>query len=171
MASTLKAQDFMQKYVLSVPPSTQVRDLIFLFSKRTMTAIPVVGDDNNLLGIISEADLLYKKVRPNIPGYVDDMDDDLYRLGFGHYEKTITKLLDTKASDIMTRDVVCVTPDTKMDTITSLMIDDHLKTVPVVEKIKKGNAPEIHRLVGLISRHDILVAMAARNVIKKLADQ
>lgn len=37
----------------------------------------------------------------------------------------------------MTRDVRCVTPDTDMDTITTLMVDEHLKTVPVVENLRK----------------------------------
>lgn len=166
MAATYTAKDFMQRYVLTVPPSITVGDLIFVFMKHGVDAIPVVGEDNELIGIISEGDLLYKKVHPEIPEYIDVMDDDLYRLGFGHYEKSLDQIMDTKAEDIMTRDVVCVTPDTTMDKITSLMIDDHLKVIPVVKKPKKAisGVKEIHHLVGLISRHDILAALAAHHI-------
>ena len=84
---------------------------------------------------------------------------------FGRYEKSFRKLLATTASEIMTRDVRCVTPDTDMDTITTLMVDEHLKTVPVVEKPKKDikvkGAKVPVRLVGIITRHDILGAIAA----------
>ena len=52
----------------------------------------------------------------------------------------------------MTKDVRCVTPETDMETITTLMIDEHLKSVPVIDKPK--------RLVGIITRHDILSVIA-----------
>lgn len=121
------------------------------------------GDDNELLGIVSEGDLLYKKVTPKIPQYVDVLGGNLYYCGFGRYEKSFRKLLATTAAEIMTKDVRCVTPDTDMETVTTLMVDEHLKTVPVVEK-KKIDNPNITppaRLVGIITRHDILGAIAA----------
>ena len=133
-AKVYKAKDFMSKYVLSVPADCTVQELIHLFVSHPIDAIPVTDGDNKLLGIISEGDLLYKKVRPYVPQYVD-------------------KLLATRADEIMTKDVRCVTPETDMDTITSLMIDEHLKTVPVVDKN--------NRLAGIVTRHDILGVIAA----------
>ena len=56
----------------------------------------------------------------------------------------------------MTKDVRCVTPETEMETITTLMIDEHLKTVPVVD--------DKNRLVGVVTRHDILSVIAANEV-------
>ena len=52
-----------------------------------------------------------------------------------------------------------------MEAITTLMVDHHLKTVPVVQKAKlsverEGEQPPA-RLVGIITRHDILGAIAA----------
>ena len=72
-------------------------------------------------------------------------------------------LLHSMSAAVMTKDVRCVTPETDMETLTNLMVDEHLKTVPVVEKKKSGN-PDIDapaRLVGIITRHDILGAIAA----------
>ena len=68
----------------------------------------------------------------------------------------------TQAADLMTKDVRCVTPETDMETIMNLMIDEHLKTVPVVEKP--------NRLVGIITRHDILGAIAATELEEKMAE-
>ena len=162
-SKTLKVKDFMTKYVFTVSPDVTVHRLVGLFCTHPVSAIPVVGDDNELLGIVSEGDLLYKKVTPKIPQYVDVLGGNLCYCGFGRYEKSFRKLLATTAAEIMTKDVRCVTPDTDMETVTTLMVDEHLKTVPVVEK-KKIDNPDITppaRLVGIITRHDILGAIAA----------
>ncbi len=149
----MRAKDFMTKYVFSIPPDVTVHELVGLFATHPISAVPVTGDDNELLGIVAEGDLLYKKVKPRIPAYLDVLGANIYYCGFGRYEKSFRKLLATKASDLMTKEVRCVTPDTDMETIMNLMIDEHLKTVPVVEKP--------NRLVGIITRHDILCVIAA----------
>lgn len=152
MGKVYRAKDFMTKYVLTVPPDVTVHELVRLFVTHPVSAIPVTGDDNELLGIVSEGDLLYKEVRPYVPRYMDVLGGNIYYSGYGRYKKSLKKLMATKASEIMTKDVRCVTPDTDMTAITALMIDEHLKTVPVVEKP--------NRLVGIVTRHDILGAMA-----------
>ena len=162
-AKSMKVKDFMSKYVFTVSADTTVHELVGLFITHPVSAIPVVGDDNELLGIVSEGDLLYKKVNPKIPQYVDVLGGNLYYCGFGRYERSFRKLLATTASEIMTKDVRCVTSDTDMETLTTLMVDEHLKTVPVVERKKVPNS-DIQppaRLVGIITRHDILGAIAA----------
>lgn len=162
-AKSMKVKDFMSKYVFTVSADTTVHELVGLFITHPVSAIPVVGDDNELLGIVSEGDLLYKKVNPKIPQYVDVLGGNLYYCGFGRYERSFRKLLATTASEIMTKDIRCVTSETDMETLTTLMVDEHLKTVPVVEK-KKVTGSDIQppaRLVGIITRHDILGAIAA----------
>lgn len=146
------AKDFMEKYVFSVPPDITVHELIRLFVSHNTSAMPVVDEEGKLLGIVSEGDLMYKKTRPYIPQYIDVLGGTLYYCGYGRYQKSFKKMLATKASEIMTKNVHCVTPETKMDVITTLMVDKHLKTVPVVA--------ENNRLVGMISRHDILTVLA-----------
>ena len=170
----LKAKDFMTKYVFTVTPDTTVQQLVGLFVTHPVSAIPVVGDDNELLGIVSEGDLLYKKVTPRIPQYVDVLGGNLYYCGFGRYEKSFRKMLAITAEEIMTKDVRCVTPETDMEVITTLMVDEHLKTVRVVTKAKlsvsvEGPQPPA-RLVGIITRHDILGAIAATQV-KEILEQ
>lgn len=77
-AKVYKAKDFMSKYVLSVPADCTVQELIHLFVSHPIDAIPVTDGDNKLLGIVSEGDLLYKKVRPYVPQYVDVLGASLY---------------------------------------------------------------------------------------------
>ncbi len=169
---TIKAKDFMTKYVFTVTPETTVQQLVRLFVTHPVSAIPVVGDDNELLGIVSEGDLLYKKVTPKIPAHVDVLGGSVYYCGFGRYEKSFRKLLATTAEEIMTKDVRCVTPETEMENIMNLMVDQHLKTVPVVAKAKLSvesvDQEPPARLVGIITRHDILGAIATSNWEKEI---
>lgn len=146
------AKDFMQKYVFSVPADITVHELIRLFVSHNVSAMPVVSEDGKLLGIVSEGDLMYKKVQPYIPQYIDVLGGTLYYCGYGHYQKSFKKMLATTAAEIMTKEVKCVKTDTKMGVITTLMVDKHLKVVPVVD--------EKNKLVGMISRHDILTVLA-----------
>lgn len=147
-----KAKDFMTPYVFTVPPEVTIHELIRLFVSHNVSAVPVVGEGNRLLGIVSEGDLLYKKVRPYIPQYIDVLGGTLYYCGYGRYEKSFQKLLATQASEIMSKDVRCVTPETDMASITTLMVDEHLKSVPVIN--------EKNQLVGMVTRHDILKVLA-----------
>lgn len=148
-----QAKDFMEKYIFTVPPNITIHELIRAFVAHNVSAIPVVDSDGTLLGIVSEGDLLYKKVRPRIPQHVNILGGTLYYWGYGRYAKSFRKMLATEAEQIMTRDVTCVTPDTNMSVITTLMVDKHLKVVPVVENDK---------IVGLITRHDILTVLALK---------
>ena len=74
----IKAKDFMTKYVFSIPPDVTVHELVKLFVTHPVSAVPVVGDDNELLGIVSEGDLLYKKVKPKVPAYLDILGANIY---------------------------------------------------------------------------------------------
>ena len=128
----IKAKDFMTKYVFSIPPDVTVHELVKLFVTHPVSAVPVVGDDNELLGIVSEGDLLYKKVKPKVPAYLDILGANIYYCGFGRYERSFRKLLATQAADLMTKDVRCVTPETDMETI--------MKTLPLSDSTELINA-------------------------------
>ena len=89
------AKDFMEKYVFTVPPTITIHELIRAFVAHNVGAIPVVAEDNTLLGIVSEGDLLYKKVRPRIPQFIDILGGTLYYCGYGRYAKSFRKMLAT----------------------------------------------------------------------------
>ena len=59
------------------------------------------------------------------------------------------------ASDVMTRDVICVGPETTLDAIADLMEQHRIKRLPVVRE---------RVLVGIVSRANLLRALAAMPV-------
>ena len=58
--------DVMTKEVIVVGPQTQFKDCIDLIRIHQVTALPVVSEEGNVLGIVSEADLLVREEGRNV---------------------------------------------------------------------------------------------------------
>ena len=68
-APVVPVRDVMYKMFVSVTPDTPVRKLFRLFVKHRLLAVPVVDDEEHLIGIITSADLMYRSSRPHIPRF------------------------------------------------------------------------------------------------------
>ena len=151
----MKIQEVMNKYPVTVGKDAPISDVADLLVKYNLTAVSVVDDDNKLLGIISEGDLLYKKVRPHVPHYVNVLGASIYYNGIGEYNAQFKKLFASHVHELMTDEVITTTPDKDVEEIVSVMLDQHLKNVPVVDKE--------YRLIGILSRRDIIKLIAKDN--------
>jgi CBS-domain-containing membrane protein len=144
----MKARDIMTKTVRTAAPKTSVRDLARLMVRHRVSAIPVVERGQRLLGIVSEGDLLRRRETGTLrrrPNWLDFFVDP------GSKAREFVKSHARHAADVMTRPVVSVTADTDLADIADLLERRHIKRVPVV----KGG-----RLVGIVSRHDLVGALA-----------
>ena len=81
---TKTAADIMEKNVITAKKDTTIFDLVDMFVKHNITAIPVVDDDNAVIGIVTDADLLYKEVKPHVPQYVNLLGANIY---YGNLKK------------------------------------------------------------------------------------
>lgn len=146
----MKAHEVMTRGVVTVTPSTAVREVAALLAEKSISGIPVVADDGHVVGIISESDLLHRaeigteKPRKSwLRAFADP--DRLAR----EFAKTHGMLVD----DIMSRHIVSVAEDTELQDVVNLLEKHNLKRLPV---IKEG------RLVGLITRGDIVRALSKK---------
>ena len=99
---------------------------------------------------ISDKDI-YEAMK-EIPGYLDITPGDfkdLYTLAHRHTLERLAQAV--KASDIMTREVVTVTPETLLMQAASLMADREVSGVPVTD--------EDNKVVGVLSERDFLSRM------------
>lgn len=55
------ARDIMTSQVISIPPTTAVHDVASLLSEYRISGVPVVGEDGQMLGLVTEADLIGKQ--------------------------------------------------------------------------------------------------------------
>jgi CBS domain-containing protein len=143
----MQAQDVMTTKVVAVAPDTPVTEIAKLLVERQISGVPVVSDERRLLGIVSEGDLIHGLGQEGArrSWWLDLFASPQTRAK--EYLKSHGRL----ASDVMTREVVSVTPDTPLPEIARLLETRRIKRVPV---LRNGE------LVGIVSRADLLRGFA-----------
>lgn len=139
----LEAKDVMTSPVITVDPQTPVKEVAQLLLTHHISGVPVVSE-GKLVGIVTEADLLYKE-RP------ETEEGGLLRLfRRGQVAEVERKAEGLVARDVMTSPVVTVTESTPLREVAALMARRQINRVPVV----RGD-----HVVGIVSRADVLRAL------------
>jgi len=149
----MKVRDIMTTEVVVAHPDTSVNLVARLMSGRGISGVPVV-DDDRVVGIVTELDLIQRNTRLEPPAFFQLLDARIPLETPGHYRDRLRHMLGTQARDVMTEEVVTAAPDDDLEALAELMVKRRLNPVPVVES---------GRLVGIVSRSDI-VAMMARDI-------
>ncbi len=143
----LTVSQVMRREVATVHPDSPVTELIELLLGKDFTAVPVVDADGRVVGMISDNDLLTRGGINVTISLKKATDLDFVR-------KLHESLQDPnrKVAEVMTREVITATPDLLLGRAAKLMIDKHVKRLPVVDQNGK--------LVGILGRLDILNTIA-----------
>jgi len=146
----MNAGDVMIREVVTIGPETPVLEIVQLLLARGISGVPVIDEDGGLVGVVSEGDLLRRV----------EIGTEKHRGGWrAFFTGTVTlaeeyvRSRGTMARDIMTHEVVSVSRTTRLGDIAELMEHNHIKRVPVLED---------GRLVGLVSRSNLLRAFASQ---------
>jgi CBS domain-containing protein len=131
----------MSSPVITVDPQTTVKEAAERLIANHISGMPVVTAHGELVGIITEADLLHKESGPQGGGLL------WFRRGSADARKAEGLVV----ADVMTSPVVTVAQDTPVREIARLMTRRNINRVPVV---RDGD------LVGIVSRADVLRALA-----------
>ncbi|MFD9354417.1 CBS domain-containing protein [Streptomyces sp. NPDC060031] len=100
--------DVMTHAVISIDRATAFKDIVEALRMWNVSALPVRAQDGQVVGVVSEADVLLKPQSPDT----------------AH---------DTTAEQLMTRPATTVTKDATIPTAARLMARGHLKRLPVVD--------------------------------------
>tara|TARA_R110002073_G_scaffold71030_3_gene174867 strand:+ start:1294 stop:2031 length:738 start_codon:yes stop_codon:yes gene_type:complete len=149
----MNASDIMTKTVISGKPDTTVAQAAEMMAQNHISAVPVVDDNGAILGIVSEGDLMRR-----VEGAKDQPRSWWLSL-FSASQITAREFIQERGQhlkDIMTTKVTSVTPDTPVGQIARLLEKKRIKRVPVVDGGK---------LVGIVSRGNLLQALAAQPVV------
>jgi len=137
------AKDIMATQVVTAMPDMSIRHVVEIMLERGVSGLPVVDDTGTLVGIITEGDLLER----------GELGAALYLPSSGAPKsadalaRAFVKGHSWKVGDVMARGVVSAGENTSLGRIAALMIERHIKRVPIV---RDG------RLVGMVSRSDLL---------------
>lgn len=146
----MKVKEIMTTNIKSAKADTPVRDIVEVMCFNKISGLPVVDDDNNVVGVISEKDVL-KKMFPDI----SDVAKEEGMPDFEKMEKDYSDALMLKTGDIMTKLVASANPDMPIMKAVSIMCVQKIRRIPVVEGRK---------LVGIISLGDVHKAIFANSL-------
>ncbi len=102
-------KDIMTDPAIVIEEDASVLDVANLMRQHNIGSVPVVDEDKNLVGIVTDRDIVVRNM---------------------------ARGLDPKShsvEEIMTRDVSCVTPETEIDDAAQVMANDKVRRLPVVE--------------------------------------
>ena len=145
----MRAADVMVTKVITVGPDACVQDVAHVLLSARISGVPVVGPNGELLGIVSEGDLMRRveagtgRPRP------------WWLALFTGKEVLAAEFIrehSRKVTDVMTRHVITAAPDTPLSKIANLLEKNAIKRVPIVEGGK---------VVGIVSRANLLQALAS----------
>ncbi|HSJ06989.1 MAG TPA: CBS domain-containing protein [Longimicrobiales bacterium] len=135
----LTVRDIMVQGVRSVSAGTSVREAVDVMVRHRMRALPVVGEKQEVLGVISERDVM-RGLLPQIP-----------RAGQEGTASIVPETLRVK--DVMTRSVLCITEDLSIEEAANMMINKDVEQFPVTSD---------GRLTGFVSRGDVIRKLFGR---------
>jgi CBS domain-containing protein len=129
----MRAQDVMTRPVVTVTPETTVKYAASLLASYGYTALPVVDDDDRLIGIVTEADLVRDRFPRDARSRRAD-DEDPVPPG-------------SDVADVMTIPAIGMSARTDVTELVTAMRDGKIRSMPIVD----GS-----RLVGIVTRRDLV---------------
>jgi len=148
-----KVEEIMTRTVITVKETDSLRDVATVFKANKIAGAPVLNDQEEVVGVVSEADIL--KVLGNLHWYTQVfMALDLLQL---HDEKShavqqdIEKVSAMKVKDAMSKNPKTIPPDASIDDAAQIMHSTGFNRLPVVD----GDG----KLVGIVTRADIIASL------------
>lgn len=145
-----KVKDAMTRQVITIRTETSIRDIARLMTENHIRSLPVVDEQNQLVGLVTESDLFLKeKGMPfsavKIPSLFERWADSTQLLDI--YENAAHHT----AADVMTEPVITISPEDTLEHAAWVMFHNDLRVLPVIQDKK---------VVGILSRKDFIRMLA-----------
>ena len=144
----MKASDIMVSDVITVGPDSTIQEVAEILVNSRISGLPVLDEHGRLVGIVSEGDLLRRAESGT------EHERSWWLKLLMDREKLAAEFIKEhgrRVRDVMTHDVITVSPETPAAEVAGLLERNRIKRVPVVEH---------GRVVGIISRANLVQALA-----------
>lgn len=136
---------------VAVKRSDSVETVLKLLEEKHISGLPVVDDRGQVVGVVSEADLLFKEKPIRMPLYLTFLDSIIYLEPLDKFKQQLKKSLGIFVADVMTSKPITIFPNAPVSQAAELMLAKSINRLPVVD--------ETARLVGIVTRNDLLKAL------------
>ena len=152
MPSETLVREIMSSPATCFGPSTDLLEAAATLFDNNWAGAPVL-DGEELVGVITLTDLVELRRTVHTPAAFILFDALLY-LGSRRFEKELKKVSAMTVGEAMTKNPRTVGPNEPVSEVASLMADERLTTVPVVED---------GRVVGIVGRRDVIALILGRS--------
>ncbi len=149
------AKDIMTRDVVLVTEDVHINKLNELMLEYSISGIPVVNKNKNLIGIVTKTDVLGASIDAHLDLKVHISLKDILDLHAKDTEIEITAQEELVVKDIMTKNPITVTESTPIESIADKMIINNIHRVIVTNRKK---------VVGIISTSDLLFYVARKSI-------
>ena len=143
----MNVADIMTRQVISVTPQTTIAEAARLLLDHRISGLPVVDPDGAVVGIITEGDLLHRVETGTQRRHSHWLE---FLIAPGRLAREYIDANARNVGELMSEDVVSVTPRDSLPEVIRLMEHHHVKRLPVIEA---------GRLVGIVSRANLVRAL------------
>lgn len=138
----MKVSELMSPRVVTVNPKTPLREVLQLMLRYHLNDILILDNEQRLTGIVTYPDLSRKL----LPSEAELMEHQEYLITPQSMEDRFTEMASVPVEEIMTKNVITVSPDLEALKAGATMTANRIKQLPVVRNDK---------VVGIISHTDI----------------
>ncbi|GAB4432891.1 MAG: CBS domain-containing protein [bacterium] len=142
-------KEIMEKDFLKVSPDMGVDDLAKIFINTKKDYALVVNAEGELLGVVTETDLIFQEKKLHIPTVFTFFDSMIFLESLSKFKEEMKKITATKVSDIMTADVTTIDESISIKDAATVMLEKDIHHLPVVEAKKP---------VGVVTKKCLLLA-------------
>lgn len=135
-------KEIMLTNFVTLSPKTTFFEAAKIFLKSHISGAPVVDDNGNLVGILSEKDL-FRGLYPSYEKYYTDPD---YYLSEEGLQEAVEESRNKLVEDVMSKRIITATPETPILKIGGLMVASGIHRIPVLDKNNK--------VIGMVTRGD-----------------
>lgn len=137
---------------ITVTPQTPLKEAISILVENKISGLPVIDETGNLVGIISETDLMWQETGVEPPPYIMILDSIIYLQNLHRYEKEVHKALGQTVGEVMSEQIITIETTDSVKRAAQLLHDKSVRRLVVVDNEGK--------VTGIITQGDILRSMA-----------
>ena len=146
--------DIMTANPTTVSPQTSLQEAIEILAKKEISGLPVVDENQQLVGVISETDLTWQATGVDAPPYVMFLDSVIYLQNPLKHNKEVHKALGETVKDVMSERPTTVKGNQLVKEAAKIMHDKKVRRLPVVD--------DNFKLIGIITQGDVIKMMASQ---------
>jgi CBS domain-containing protein len=149
MAASTLVRDVMSKDVATLRPETSIADAADRLAERGVGAMPVVDEQNRLVGLLRDEDLIVSEARVHVPTFINLLGATIPLPGqMEHLKDELNKMSGAKVGEVMDEEPWTIGPDATLEDLATLMHTRDVTHVPVVDVDGK--------VLGIVARGDLV---------------